>query len=94
MTVHPELIARVDVEGARYPSLMGKGIIITGGGSGIGASLVEHFRGSGLQGRLSSSWMPRGSRPECRRRSPQDGQPSVLQSCGSSRYRGVAAMHH
>ncbi|WP_158751935.1 SDR family NAD(P)-dependent oxidoreductase [Acidobacterium sp. S8] len=28
---------------ARYPSLRGKGVLITGGGSGIGASMVEHF---------------------------------------------------
>ncbi|KQV12268.1 3-oxoacyl-ACP reductase [Rhizobium sp. Root1203] len=49
MTVHPELIARVDVEGARYPTLMDKGIIITGGGSGIGASLVEHFADQGAK---------------------------------------------
>jgi D-xylose 1-dehydrogenase len=43
MTVHEELIPRVSVEGAVYPSLKGKGVLITGGGSGIGASLVEHF---------------------------------------------------
>ena len=28
---------------ARYPSLRDKVVLITGGGSGIGASLVEHF---------------------------------------------------
>jgi len=28
---------------AQYPSLAGKGIFVTGGGSGIGASVVEHF---------------------------------------------------
>ena len=43
MTFHPELAAKVEVAVARYPSLAGKSVLITGGGSGIGASLVEHF---------------------------------------------------
>lgn len=42
MTLHPELIEK-PIEIAHYPSLKGKGVVITGGGSGIGASLVEHF---------------------------------------------------
>jgi NAD(P)-dependent dehydrogenase (short-subunit alcohol dehydrogenase family) len=29
--------------GASYPSLEGRGVLVTGGGSGIGASIVEHF---------------------------------------------------
>lgn len=33
----------VEIERAIYPSLKGKTIFITGGGSGIGASIVEHF---------------------------------------------------
>jgi NAD(P)-dependent dehydrogenase (short-subunit alcohol dehydrogenase family) len=49
MTIHPELIAKVDVDVARYPSLRGKGVVITGGGSGIGASLVEHFVAQGCK---------------------------------------------
>ena len=32
---------------ARYPSLTGKTVFITGGASGIGESLVEHFSGQG-----------------------------------------------
>jgi NAD(P)-dependent dehydrogenase (short-subunit alcohol dehydrogenase family) len=33
----------MQIENAIYPSLKGKPIVITGGGSGIGASIVEHF---------------------------------------------------
>jgi NAD(P)-dependent dehydrogenase (short-subunit alcohol dehydrogenase family) len=49
MTIHPELVPSIDVAVARYPSLMGKSVLITGGGSGIGASLVEHFVGQGCK---------------------------------------------
>jgi NAD(P)-dependent dehydrogenase (short-subunit alcohol dehydrogenase family) len=49
MSVHQELIPRVSVEGAVYPSLRGKAVLITGGGSGIGASLVEHFCAQGAR---------------------------------------------
>lgn len=49
MNAHPELISRVSVDGAIYPSLKGKGVLITGGGSGIGASLVEHFCAQGAR---------------------------------------------
>jgi NAD(P)-dependent dehydrogenase (short-subunit alcohol dehydrogenase family) len=34
---------------ARYPSLGGKVVLITGGGSGIGASMVEHFAHQGAK---------------------------------------------
>ena len=49
MTIHPELVPRVEVAVARYPSLAGRAVLITGGGSGIGASLVEHFVGQGCR---------------------------------------------
>src|SRR4051794_20649983 len=34
-------------DGALYPSLKDRGVFITGGGSGIGESLVEHFCAQG-----------------------------------------------
>lgn len=34
---------------ASYPSLRGRRVLITGGASGIGASMVEHFLGQGAQ---------------------------------------------
>lgn len=49
MTIHPELVEKVHVEVARYPSLRDKGVLISGGGSGIGASLVEHFCAQGCK---------------------------------------------
>lgn len=34
---------------ASYPSLAGRGVFVTGGGSGIGASLVSHFAAQGAR---------------------------------------------
>ena len=36
-------------EYARYPSLAGRGVLVTGGASGIGASLVSHFVAQGAR---------------------------------------------
>ena len=35
--------------GARYPSLAGRSVLVTGGASGIGASMVEHFAHQGAR---------------------------------------------
>lgn len=37
------------MEGARYPDLEGLPVLVTGGGSGIGASIVAHFAGQGAR---------------------------------------------
>lgn len=44
-----ELRSAVDPGMARYPSLKDKVVLVTGGGSGIGASLVEHFCDQGAR---------------------------------------------
>ncbi|NOG73687.1 SDR family NAD(P)-dependent oxidoreductase [Roseicella sp. DB1501] len=36
-------------EFARYPSLAGRGVLVTGGASGIGASIVAHFAAQGAR---------------------------------------------
>ena len=41
--------ARPEAQGAIYPCLAGKGVIISGGGSGIGAGLVEAFAKQGAR---------------------------------------------
>jgi len=46
--LYPEL-EPVPVDAARYPSLASRPVLITGGGSGIGAHLVEAFCGQGAR---------------------------------------------
>ena len=36
-------------EFATYPSLAGRAVLVTGGASGIGASVVEHFAAQGAR---------------------------------------------
>lgn len=45
---HPELVP-VEIAGAAYPSLKGRGVIVTGGGSGIGMYLVDAFCAQGAR---------------------------------------------
>ena len=48
----------MQVETAIYPSLRGKTVFITGGGSGIGASIVEHFCAQGWGDPLTHRRLP------------------------------------
>ena len=43
MASHPELATKVSIAAASYPSLQDRAVLITGGGSGIGAGLVAAF---------------------------------------------------
>src|ERR1700675_1131155 len=44
-----EMASSVDKTLARYPSLAGKVVLITGGATGIGAAFVEHFFDQGAK---------------------------------------------
>jgi NAD(P)-dependent dehydrogenase (short-subunit alcohol dehydrogenase family) len=60
----PEL-KRVEIEAARYPSLKGRGVLITGGASGIGAELVAAFAGQGCRVAFLDRDAEAGARVAC-----------------------------
>ncbi len=72
-------MTEVNFKGARYPSLAGKNVIITGGGSGIGAGLVEGFCRQGANVAFIDI-LPESSEALCRSLSDME-TPPVWRGC-------------
>ena len=70
---------------ATYPSLRDRVVLVTGGGSGIGAAIVEHFSAQGS--RVAFLDIDRAAASACARRSPRaaaTGRSSCTAICGTS----------
>jgi NAD(P)-dependent dehydrogenase (short-subunit alcohol dehydrogenase family) len=64
------------IRGASYPSLEGRVVLVTGGGSGIGASIVEHLCAQGA--RVAFVDIDRAASQALVQRIEQRGQPAPL----------------